>query len=114
MPYRHRDSMSRKLRAMREARERRRLDGVEPSYPRDLPALRRTLIIIDYDFGRVEHRIDLYRTPRIDCYRAVADGVVWKRSIGWSKVLARPRLKFPRVAAAQPRREAPSIFHDAA
>src|SRR6266705_1814129 len=61
MPYRHRDSMSRKLRAMREARERRRLEGVEPRYPRELPALRRTLIIIDYDFGRVEHRIDLYR-----------------------------------------------------
>jgi len=59
--------MSRKLRAMREARERRRLEGVEPRYPRDMPALRRTLIIIDYDFGKVEHRIDLYRTPRIDC-----------------------------------------------
>src|SRR5258707_8207968 len=52
MPYRHRDSMSRKLRAMRDARERRRLEGVEPRYPRDLPALRRTLIIVDYDFGR--------------------------------------------------------------
>ena len=44
--------MSRKLRAMRYARERRRLEGVEPRYPRDLPALRRTLIIIDYDFGQ--------------------------------------------------------------
>ena len=44
--------MSRKLRAMREARERRRLEGVEPRYPRELPALRRTLIIVDYDFGR--------------------------------------------------------------
>ena len=64
--------MSRKLRAMRDARERRRLEGVEPRYPRELPALRRTVIIIDYDFGRVEHRIDLYRTPRIDCWRAVA------------------------------------------
>src|SRR5712692_7157376 len=96
MPYRHRDSMSRKLRAMRDARERRRLEGVEPRYPSDLPALRRTLVIIDYDFGRVEHRIDLYRTPRIDCYRAVADGVEWKRSIGWSKVLAGLRVKFPR------------------
>src|SRR5712671_3522568 len=99
MPYRHRDSMSRKLRAMREARERRRLEGVEPRYPRELPALRRTLIIIDYDFGRVEHRIDLYRTPRIDCYRAVADGVEWKRRVGWSKVLAGLRVKFPRVRA---------------
>ena len=90
--------MSRKLRAMRDARERRRL-GVEPRYPRELPALRRTLIIIDYDFGRVEHRIDLYRTPRIDCYRAVADGVEWKRRVGWSKVLAGLRVKFPRVRA---------------
>src|SRR5213083_2949365 len=40
MPYRHRDSMSRKLRAMRDARERKRLEGVEPRYPRELPALR--------------------------------------------------------------------------
>ena len=39
--------MSHKLRAMRDARERRRLEGVEPRYPRDLPALRRTLIIIE-------------------------------------------------------------------
>jgi len=69
--------MSRKLRAMRDARQRRRLVGVEPRDPRDLLALCRTLIIIDYDFGRVGHRIDLYRTPRIDCYRAVADGVEW-------------------------------------
>ena len=100
MPYRHRDSMSRTLRAARDARERKRLEGAEPSYPRELPALRRTLIIIDYDFGRVEHRVDLYRTRRIDCYRAVADGVGWKRRIGWSKLLAALRVKFPRVRAA--------------
>jgi len=96
MPYRRTDSMSRKLRAARDARKRRRLEGSEPG---PMPLLRRTLIIIDYDFGRVEHRIDLYRTPRIDCYRAVADGVEWKRRIGWSKVLAGLRVKFPRVSA---------------
>lgn len=99
MAYRHKDSMSRKLRAAREARERKRVEGSEPYYSRNLPALRRRLIIIDYDFGKVEHRIDLYRTPRIDCYRAVADGVKWKRRIGWSKVLAGLRVKFPRVRA---------------
>jgi hypothetical protein len=99
MPYRHRDSMSRKLRALREARERKRLEGSGQSYPRGLPAQRRTLIIIDYDFGTVEHRIDLYRTPRIDCYGAVADRVEWGRRIGWSKVLAALRVKFPRVHA---------------
>ena len=91
--------MSRKLRAARAARERKGLEGAEPSYSRELPRLRRTLIIIDYDFGRVEHRIDLYRTPRIDCFRAVADGVEWKRRIGWSTVLAGLRVKFPRVRA---------------
>jgi hypothetical protein len=91
--------MSRKLRAARAARERKRIEGAEPAYPHQLPALRRTLIIIDYDFGRVEHRIELYRTARIDCYRAVADGVEWKRRVGWSKVLAGLRLKFPRVRA---------------
>lgn len=99
MPYRHRDSMSRKLRAARDAKERKRREGPEPDYPRELPKLRRTLVIIDYDFGRVEHRIDLYRTARIDCYRAVADGLPWKRRIGWSKVLAGLRLRFPRVRA---------------
>ncbi len=76
MPYRHRDSMSRKLRAMRDSRERRRIEGSGPRYPRELPGLRRMLIIIDYDFGAVEHRIALYRTRRLDGYRAVADGVV--------------------------------------
>jgi len=91
--------MSRKLRAMRDVRERKRLEGAEPQYPSELPALRRTLIIIDYDFGKVEHRIDLYRTRRIDCYRAVADGAERKRRIGWSKMLAALRVKFPRVRA---------------
>jgi hypothetical protein len=99
MPYRHRDSISRKLHAMRDARERRRFEGPGPTYPRELPSLRRTLIIIDHDFGTVEPRIDLYRSRRIDCYRAVADGVEWKRSIGRSKVLAGLRVKFPRVRA---------------
>ena len=52
--------MSRKLRAMRYTRERSRLQGSERPYACELPSLRRTLIIIDYDFGTVEHRIDLY------------------------------------------------------
>ena len=57
--------MGRKLRAMRDARETKRVEGSEPSYLPELPSLRRTLIIIDHDFGTVEHRIDLYRTQRI-------------------------------------------------
>jgi len=38
-------------------RERRRIEDPEPRYPREVPTLRRTLIIIDYDFGTVEHRV---------------------------------------------------------
>jgi len=91
--------MSRKLRAMRDARERKRLEGVEPRYPRELPALRRTLIIIDYDFAR-SSIVSISTVRRgLDCYRAVADGVEWKRRVGWSKVLAGLRVKFPRVRA---------------
>ena len=48
--------------ATRDGRERRRLEGSEPPYPRELPSLRRRFIIIDHDFGTIEQRIDLYRT----------------------------------------------------
>ena len=95
--YRKRIKYSRKLKNMREARERNRLEGPSPDYPAELPDLRRRIIVIDYDFGKVVHRIDLYRTERIDCYRAVADGKPWKEKIGWSKVLEAMRKSFIRV-----------------
>jgi hypothetical protein len=60
---------------------------------------RRTIIVIDNDFGTVVHQIDLYATNRIDCYRAVADGVEWKKRIGWSGVLECLRKSFVRLAA---------------
>lgn len=101
MAYRKRGRYSRKMAAARAARERKRLDSQPPDYPQELPYLRRRVIIIDYDFGKVVHRIDLYRTGRIDCYRAVADGVTWREMIGWSAVLAGVRKSFIRVHAAR-------------
>ena len=95
--YRKRKKYSRKLQAMREAKERKRLDGPAPDIPPDLPGLRRRIIIIDYDFGKVVHRIDLYKTNRVDCYRAVADGKPWKDRVGWSRVLEAIRKSFVRV-----------------
>lgn len=95
--YRKRKKYSRKLRAMREAKERKRLAGPAPDYPSDLPDLRRRVIIIDYDFGKVVQRIDLYKTNRVDCYRAVADGKPWKNRIGWSRILEGIRKSFIRV-----------------
>lgn len=64
--------------------------------PPPLPNLRRTVIVIDYDHGQVEHRIDLYRTNRIDCYRAIADGKPWRQRIGWSKITEALRKSFIR------------------
>jgi len=97
--YRKRKQCSKKLQSMREAKKRKRLEGPTPDYPVELPELRRQIIIIDYDHGKVEHRLDLYRTNRIDCYRAVADGKPWRDRVGWSKVVEGIRKSFVRVRA---------------
>jgi len=89
-----------RLLAMRAGRERARLAAPAPDYPPTLPELRREIIIIDHDFGEQIHRLMLYRTDRVDCYRCVADGVEWKERIGWSKILAGLRKSMPRVGAA--------------
>ena len=89
-----------RLEAMRRGLECARLDGPAPDYPQALPNLRRQIIIRDFDFGEKIHTLDLYLTDRVDCYRAVADGVEWKERIGWSKILAGLRKSMPRVGSA--------------
>lgn len=84
---------------MRAAKLQKRIDGDAPDYPPILPELRRTIIIIEHDSGKpVEHKIDLYKTGRIDQYRAVVDGIEWKKRIGFSGVLAGIRKAMPRVS----------------
>ena len=100
MAYRKRTTCSKKLKNMREAKERKRLESDPPDYPRELPDLRRRVIVIDYDFGEVINIIELYKTNRIDCYRVMADGILWKERAGWSKVLEGLRKSFLRVGAA--------------
>lgn len=66
------------------------------------PELRRRVTIEDFDGPEAQvHVIELHRTSRIDCYRAVVDGRVWRARVGWSRVLdglrkAMPRLGSPR------------------
>jgi len=79
--------MSRKLRR-RVLPRAQALEGAEPYYPRELPALRRDAGYYRLRFRQVEHRIDLYRTGAHRLLPWVADGVEWKRRVGWSKVLA--------------------------
>lgn len=85
------------------ARQRRYRPDIDPSEQRTsvrLPDRRRVLIIIDYDTGEPEMRvIELFRSNRIDTYRAVVDGKPWRARIGWSRVLDRLRVAMPRVRA---------------
>ena len=98
MAYRKRTKYSKLLlSAMQAGKDRARMDRPAPERPPELPDLRRRIIVIDYDHGRVVHRIDLHKTRRVDCYRAIADGKEWKRSIGWAKVLEGVRKSFVRI-----------------
>lgn len=98
MAYRKRTRFSKKLQAvMQRGRERARMERPAPEYPPELPDLRRELLIRDHDHGLVEHKIEFYKTNRRDCYRIVADGVEWKRRIGWSKALEAVRKSFVRI-----------------
>jgi hypothetical protein len=87
------------LARMQAGKAAARMNSPAPDYPATLPDLRRQIIIRDFDFGETIHTLDLYRTGRVDCYRVVADGVEWKRRIGWSKILAGLRKSMPRVGA---------------
>ncbi|RJQ22013.1 MAG: hypothetical protein C4560_03030 [Nitrospiraceae bacterium] len=86
--FKKRTNYSPKLKAMREAKEQIRLNGPAPDYPPALPHLRREIIVRDYDFGLVEHRILCYECGRIDCYRVELDGRPWlTKRVGWARLL---------------------------
>ena len=97
MSYRVTKKQRQRLAAMRAAKERKRLEGESPDYPAELPRLRRRIVIIDYDFERTVHRLDLYRSTRTDCYDVHVDGQPWKQRIGWSRILEGLRKSLPRV-----------------
>lgn len=83
---------------MREAKDRKRLASGPPVYPLDIPDIRRRIVVEDYDCGRVvRHEFELHKTRRIDCYRVIVDGKEWKKSAGWSAVLAGLRKALPRL-----------------
>jgi len=82
---------------MRAAKERKRQAGPAPDYPPDVPDLRKIIIVIDFDFGKKVNIMRLFRTGRIDQYRAEANGKLWKNRIGLSGILAGIRKSMPPV-----------------
>lgn len=97
MSYRKRTIESRKLKNMREARLRKIQESESPEYSLPLPDLRRQIIVRDFDFGIVEHTINLYKENRIDTYRMEVDDILYAIHIGWSRVLEIIRKQFLRV-----------------
>ena len=82
----------------RAAREEKRIKGIHPEYPSELPKLRRLINITDYDTGiPITHQVALYRSNRIDCYHVYINGKLWKRRVGWSKILEGLRKALPRL-----------------
>jgi hypothetical protein len=62
-----------------------------------IPKLRRVIEITDFDSGApIVHKIELYKTDRIDYYDVYVDGAIWKKRIGWSQILAGIRKAIPR------------------
>lgn len=82
--------------AMQAGRDRARAER-SVDYPTELPDLRLRITVERLDFGREVHVIDLHRTPRVDQYRAVVDGLPWRDRIGLARVLASVRKALPRV-----------------
>jgi hypothetical protein len=63
----------------------------------EIPKLRRVIEITDFDSGEpIVHKLELYKTDHIDCYKVYADGAIWKKRIGWSQILAGVRKAMPR------------------
>lgn len=96
MAYRRTDRYKRRIRALQEGRARARLarDDAPHWTP---PALRRRLIVEDYDTGTARRTVfDLHATTRIDCYRVTIDGKPQPGRLGWSRILALLRLATPR------------------
>ena len=86
---------------MRKAKERKRLESPSQDYPSELPDLRKIIVVIDLDFGKKVSIMRLYKTGRIDQYRAEANGKLWKERIGLSGVLAGIRKSMPPIRSMQ-------------
>lgn len=91
---------TRRLESMRRGKDAARMARPAEERAPELPALRRRIVIEDWDFGHRVHVLELHRTSRIDCYRVTVDGKPWKDRIGWSAILAGLRKSMPRVGSA--------------
>lgn len=89
-----------RLAAMREGRDRARMEKPAPTYPQPLPDLRMRITVERFDFGGEAHVFELHRTSRVDVYRITVDGQEWKRG-GLTAALEGLRKACPRVLSVR-------------
>lgn len=85
---------------MREGKERKRLERIRDLEPRPAiyhpPALRRVVVVIDYD---IVPKVDIYRlgdSGRIDSYTVTKNGERMEGA-GWSNFCKRLSVHYPRL-----------------
>ena len=80
------------------ARERKRIQTAsDDDFELDLPDLRKKIEITEFDNdGPKTTVLELYQSDRIDCYRVMVNGKLWKERIGMSKILEGIRKALPR------------------
>ena len=67
--------------------------GVEPL----LPDLRKKIEVTSYDTGESKTiTFEIFQSDRIDCYKVLVDGKLWKKRVGLSKILKGIRKALPR------------------
>ncbi len=58
-------------------------EPIDAQPSQQIPELRRVKAITDYDSGQpVTHKLELFKTDRVDCYKVYVDGKLWKERIG--------------------------------
>ena len=79
-------------------RENERLKHVNESGTEPLlPDLRKKIEITSYDMGESKTiTFELFQSDRIDCYKVLVDGKLWKKRVGLSKILEGIRKALPR------------------
>lgn len=85
------------LEKMRQGKKEKRLDSPPPDYPVMLPEVRKRIIIENFDFGYEKQVMELYKTNRVDCYNVFIEGKLWKKNIGFSRILEFLRKANPRL-----------------
>jgi hypothetical protein len=52
----------------------------------EIPKHRRVIEITDFDSGEfIVHKLELYKTDRIDCYDVYVEGAIWKSELDGAK-----------------------------